>query len=84
VPLAPYEVFHPWWGRGFYGGPEYINRSINIVNVNVTNIYRNTRVVSGFTAVSGADFRSGRFNTFVRPSAAELTQASLAGAFLRI
>ena len=20
VPLAPFEVFHPWWGRGFYGG----------------------------------------------------------------
>ena len=19
VPLAPFEVFHPWWGRGFYG-----------------------------------------------------------------
>jgi hypothetical protein len=78
VPLAPYEVFHPWWGRGFYGGPEYINRSVNIVNVNVTNIYRNARVVNGFTAVSGADFRSGRFNTFVRPSAAELTQANFA------
>ena len=20
VALAPFEVFHPWWGRGFYGG----------------------------------------------------------------
>ena len=78
MPLAPYEVFHPWWGRGFYGGPGYINHSINIVSVNVTNVYRNSRVVNGFTAVSGADFRSGRFNTFVRPSAAELTQASFA------
>jgi len=78
VPLAPYEVLHPWWGRGFYGGPGYINRSVNIVNVNVTNNYRNSRVTNGFTAVSGADFRSGRFNNFVRPSTAELTQASSA------
>ena len=20
VPLAPFEAFHPWWGRGLYGG----------------------------------------------------------------
>ncbi len=78
VPLAPYEVLHPWWGRGFYGGPGYINRSVNIVNVNVTNSYRNARVINGFTAVSGADFRSGRFSNFVRPSAGELAQASSA------
>jgi hypothetical protein len=78
VPLAPYEVLHPWWGRGFYGGPGYINRSINITNVNVTNTYRNARISNGFTAVSGADFRSGRFNNFVRPSAGELSQASFA------
>jgi hypothetical protein len=78
VPLAPYEVLHPWWGRGFYGGPTYINRYVNIVNVNVTNIYRNSRVTNGFTAVSGGDFRSGRFSNFVRPSAGELSQASFA------
>ena len=78
VPLAPYEVLHPWWGRGFYGGPGYINRSVNIVNVNVTNVYRNARAVNGFTAVTSGDFRSGRFNNFVRPSAGELSQASFA------
>ncbi|MBV9506057.1 MAG: hypothetical protein JO323_13735 [Acidobacteriia bacterium] len=76
VPLAPYEVLHPWWGRGFYGGPGYFNRSV--VNVNIVNTYRNARVVNGFTAVSSNDFRSGRFNNFVRPSAAELSQASFA------
>jgi len=78
VPLAPYEVLNPWWGRGFYGGPGYINRSVNIVNVNITNVYRNARVTNGFMAVSGADFRSGRFNNFVRPSSGELSQASFA------
>ena len=78
VPLAPYEVLHPWWGRGYYGGREYINRSVNIVNVNITNSYRNARIANGFTAVRGEDFRSGRFNNFVRPSAGELSQASFA------
>src|SRR5581483_12406918 len=28
VPLAPFEVFHPWWGRGYYG--RGFNRNINI------------------------------------------------------
>ena len=32
VPLAPYEMFHPWWGRGYYGG---FNRGMNITNVNI-------------------------------------------------
>lgn len=76
VPLAPYEVFRPWWGRGYYGGPAYINRSVNITNVNITNIYRNARVQNGFTAISGTDFRAGRFNNFVRPSADQLRTAS--------
>ncbi|MCX6630255.1 MAG: FecR family protein, partial [Candidatus Solibacter sp.] len=35
VPLAPYEVFHPWWGRGYYGNRGF-NRSMNITNVNIT------------------------------------------------
>jgi uncharacterized protein DUF6600/FecR-like protein len=76
VPLAPYEVFHPWWGRGYYGGPAYVNRSVNITNINITNVYRNARVQNGFTAVSGTDFRAGRFSSFVRPSAEQLRTAS--------
>src|SRR5262249_55856030 len=38
-PLAPYERFHPWYGRGYYGG----YRGVNVTNVNVTNVYRNAR-----------------------------------------
>ena len=66
VPLAPYEVFHPWWGRGFYGAGGF-NRYTNITNVNVTNVYRNARVANGVTGVSAADFRAGRFNNLMRP-----------------
>lgn len=75
VPLAPYEALHPWWGRGYYGGGTYINRSINITNINVTNVYRNARVTNGVTGVSEGDFRAGRFNSFVRPSSDQMRQA---------
>ncbi len=78
VPLAPYEVFHPWWGRAYYGSATYINRSINITNVNITNIYRNARVVNGVTAVRGTDFSAGRFNSFVRVSGDDLRSAGVA------
>jgi hypothetical protein len=72
VPLAPYEVFHPWWGRGFYGRP--FNERINVTNVNITNIYRNSR----FNGVSGMgvnDFRAGRFNAIGRVSGEQLRTA---------
>jgi FecR protein len=78
VPLAPYEVLYPWWGRAYYGNLGYFNRSVNITSVNIINTYRNARVANGFTAVSAADFRSGRLTNFLRPSAAELSQASVA------
>ena len=74
VPLAPYEALHPWWGRGFYGGT-YLNRTINITNVNITNTYRNARAFNGVTAVSATDFRGGRFHNFVNVSSEQLRQA---------
>ena len=76
VPLAPYEVFHPWWGRGFYGRDGF-NRYTNITNVNVTNIYRNSRVMNGVTAVSATDFREGRFNSVMRPGGDQLRGAGV-------
>jgi hypothetical protein len=55
VPLAPFEVFHPWYGRGFVGGGR-----VNIVNnVNVTNVYRNARVSNGVTSMRAGDFGHG-------------------------
>jgi hypothetical protein len=72
VPLAPYEVFHPWWGRGFYGRP--FNERINVTNINVTNVYRNSR----FNGVSGMpvnDFRAGRFNAIGRVSGEQIRAA---------
>jgi hypothetical protein len=74
VPLAPYEMFHPWWGRGYSGG---FNRGMNITNGNLTSVYRNARVANGVSGVSGADFRAGRFNNIGRFSGSQIGQAGL-------
>jgi hypothetical protein len=77
VPLAPYEVFHPWWGRGFYGSAGYMNRSMSISNVNVRNYYRNARVANGVTGLSVHDFQNGRASNIVRPTAAQFASAGM-------
>jgi hypothetical protein len=74
VPLAPYEMLHPWWGRGLYGG---FNRGMNITNGSLTSIYRNARVTNGVSGVSGADFRAGRFNNIGRFSGSQIGQAGM-------
>jgi hypothetical protein len=67
VPLAPFEVFHPWWGRGFYGGFRggFGNRVSIVNNTNIVNVYRNARVAGGVSGVNASEFgrRSGRFET---------------------
>jgi hypothetical protein len=81
VPLAPFEMIHPWWGAGFYGG--FSNRGllaghVNVVNnVNVYNAYRNARVTNGVTAVSSREFANGRFTSTMRVNADQLRSASL-------
>ena len=75
VPLAPFEVFHPWWGRGFYG--RGFERNFNITNVNITNIYRNARVANGVSGMNAGDFRSGRFNNVSRVSGGQIREAGL-------
>jgi len=74
VPLAPFEVFHPWWGRGFYGRGF---GNFNVTNVNVSNIYRNARVANGISGVSAADFRAGRFNNISRVPGSQVASAGL-------
>jgi hypothetical protein len=77
VPLAPFEVFRPWYGRGFYGGG-FRNTTI-INNTNITNIYRNARVTNGVSGMRAGEF--GRTavsgNNVVRASAADLSGAGL-------
>jgi len=77
VPLAPYEMFHPWWGRGYYGGRAYINGRMNITNLNITNTYRNARVPNAISGVNGADFRAGRFSNIGHFSGSQIGQAGV-------
>jgi hypothetical protein len=73
VPLAPFEVLHPWWGRGFYG-PNRFNRTVNITNVNITNVYRNARFNNAISAVRVNDFQSGRFGSVSRFNGSQIGQ----------
>jgi FecR protein len=77
VPLAPYELLHPWWGRAYYGSALYANRSINIVNVNVTSVYRNARIANAVSGVSAGDFGRGQFGNTMRVSGEQLRQAGM-------
>ena len=74
VPLAPYETFHPWWGRGIAGG---LNRGVNITNVNITSIYRNARVANGISGVRTDEFGAGRFQNIQHVSGSQVQQAGL-------
>src|SRR6185503_8718606 len=45
VPLAPYEIYRPWYGRNV--------TVVNVINnVNVINTYRNARFVNGHNGVT--------------------------------
>jgi hypothetical protein len=75
VPLAPFEVFHPWWGRGFgFGRGSFYSRTTIVNNVNIYNNYRNARVANGVTAVNSRSFAAGHFGngSYVRPTAGDL------------
>jgi hypothetical protein len=67
VPLAPHEIYRPWYGRS----------GVNIVaNVNVVNTYRNARFEHAITSVHSGDFGRGaiRNDNFVRPSMSEIAR----------
>jgi hypothetical protein len=66
VPLAPYETYHPWYGRG-YGGRGGFDSRIGIVNnINITNTYRNARVMNGVTGMESGSFARGGRGSAVR------------------
>ncbi|MGO9094597.1 MAG: DUF6600 domain-containing protein [Bryobacteraceae bacterium] len=58
VPLAPYEPFYPWYGRGYYGA--YSRTSAMLTSVNVGSVYRNARFGNGVSGIASADFVRGR------------------------
>ncbi len=71
VPLAPHEVFRPWYGRGGFGRFDAVH------NVNVVATFRNAGVAHGVTAVSATDFQRGNFRNTVAVDRGTLSQASV-------
>jgi hypothetical protein len=79
VALAPFEVFHPWYGRGWFagGGARYGFANNVVHNANIGNFYRNAGVLGGARAVTAEDFQRGAFRNQIAVSRAQLQQASL-------
>ncbi|HEU0119245.1 MAG TPA: hypothetical protein VFQ91_01885, partial [Bryobacteraceae bacterium] len=78
VPLAPYETYYPWYGRGYYGGYRNgVRNNVTIVNnTNITNIYRNARVDNAITSVNYNQFGRGSVNN-VRYTRNDIERASV-------
>lgn len=78
VPLAPFERFRPWYGRGFYGNNRVnIYNNIRVVNnYNIINNYRNARVDGGARGIAAGQFgkTGGRYD---RVGEANLRSAGL-------
>jgi hypothetical protein len=81
VPLAPFERFHPWYGRGIYaaGYRGFGGRATIVNNTNITNVYRNARVAGGVTGVASNNFGRGAVNAgnTVRPTSTDLGRAGM-------
>jgi hypothetical protein len=78
VPLAPGELYRPWYGRGFYGGRNRVNNTIIVDNsVNIYNNYRNARANNGVTVVDANGFSRGQLNNPTSLRGEELQRASL-------
>jgi FecR protein len=67
VPLAPFEAYHPWWGRGWDGRSNFNNTTI-VNNTTIINNYHNAPY--GMVTVPGRRFTEGNFGhpTIVRPN----------------
>ena len=75
VPLAPFEAFHPWYGR--FGG---LRNTAIVNNTNITGVFRNARVNGGVTSMRSRGIRtcfpvSG--SNSLRASSADLSHASM-------
>ena len=78
VALAPFETFHPWWGRGLYGGYRngfYGNHTTIVNNTNVYNAYHNARVPGGVMGVNAGAF--GRGGQITRLNRSQIQSAGL-------
>jgi hypothetical protein len=78
VPLAPYEIYHPWYGHGYYN-TAVVNHTTIVNNTNITNVYRNARTYNGrngVTSVQSNNFGRGSVNgnNFVHANSSDLSR----------
>ncbi|MBV8073129.1 MAG: FecR domain-containing protein [Acidobacteriaceae bacterium] len=71
APLAPYEVYHPWWGRWAGSGGYGVYRGAP-----VTRVYRNAAFRGGAMTASFSNF-GGPHGRFVPASSAQLMSATI-------
>ncbi len=79
VPLAPYEIYRPWYGSRYRNGINVNNITV-INNTNITNVYRNARQFNGrngVTSMQAGNFGRERVNNdnYVRTSNTDLSRA---------
>ena len=69
IPLAPFEVFRPWYGRGIgvFGG----------FGGGGVEGFRNARAFNGVTVMNSRDFANGQFGRYSNVGANELRSANL-------
>ena len=77
IPLAPYERYHRWYGRGYYGGNHSVTNITVVNNVNIYNNYRNARIHNAVTTVDGQGFARGAAGRAWRSSDGDFQRASL-------
>jgi hypothetical protein len=71
--LAPYEPWHPWYGRSAWGG--YRNQTI-INNINIYNTYRNSRFNNGVVYTQFNRFGQGH-GAFLTANGSNIRNVSL-------
>jgi hypothetical protein len=79
VPLAPYERYNPWYGRNYYNGYRnntFVNNVRVVTNVNITNVYRNSRIDHAVTSIDDDGFRRGRSGGALRVRDGEFSRVS--------
>lgn len=76
VALAPFEVCHPWWGRGFYGGRSgFRSYEFDRRSADIGHLYRNASVRGGAMTAGYGGF-GGPGQRFRAATRAQVTNAT--------
>jgi hypothetical protein len=78
VPLAPFEAYRPWYGRGLAAGFGGIRSTAIVGNTNIARVYANARYSNAVTSMRTGDFGRGAVSasTMMRASAADISHAA--------